>query len=111
MVTRTVVEAAIYVLRLNPMRCEFERIDIAAVSTDRDKLLNWYNEQLAPEMWVDSSLRKIDGHDYRKFFKAGSPLEWYNPIATHQHDLIRVEWVNMEDLDALFARYNTICRD
>lgn len=111
MLTRTVTEAAIYVLRLNPMRCRAETLDVVAVSTDRDKLVNWYREQAAPEPWIDSSMRLTDGRDYCKFFRQGSPLEWYNPIPSHRDDLIEVEWIAVEELDALFRRFHTVCRD
>ncbi len=61
-----------YKLLLNDMRSDkIEKTKIAAISEDRDKLISWHNDQLDESEWLDGK--------WRKSFKKGSPLEWFNP--------------------------------
>lgn len=71
METRTITQVRIYMLALNPMTGRGEERRIVALSTDYNKLVAWYNDQLAPEPWRDGQ--------WYKEFRAGSPLEWFNP--------------------------------
>lgn len=72
METRTITQVRIYTLALNPMTGRAEERRIVALSTDYNKLVAWYNDQLAPEPWHDRRM-------WCKVFRAGSPLEWFNP--------------------------------
>lgn len=79
METRTITEVRIYVLGLNPMRGGAEERRVVALSTDYDRLVAWYHNQMVPE-WRDGL--------WRKYFRAGTPLEWYNPaprLELNQH--------------------------
>lgn len=81
MQTRTITEVLLYRLILNDMR--FPKIEIkqlVAVSTSYEKLVEWYNSQIADDRWVDT----IDGYNWSKTFKKDSPLEWYNPVDSLQ---------------------------
>lgn len=62
-----------YVLALNDMRSSnIENLTAVQFFTDRDAAVAWYEEQLNPDgYWKD-------GH-WGKVFRAGGPLEWYNP--------------------------------
>ena len=76
MQTRTITEVLLYRLILNDMRSpKIEIKTLVAVSTSYEKLVEWYNSQKADDSWVDT----IDGYNWNKTFKKGSPLEWYNP--------------------------------
>lgn len=84
--TRIVKQIKIYELALNDMRDpKIEYTCIAAISTDYDKLVAWYNEQKAAEHWIDGR--------WEKFFKKGSPLEWYNPSCLKLNQDIKSEWI------------------
>lgn len=72
METRTINQVKVYVLAMNPVTDRAERADNVAIATDREKLVAWYKDQLANETWVDGTFRKV--------FKKGSQLEWYNPL-------------------------------
>ena len=81
MQTRTITEVLLYRLILNDMR--FPKIEIkqlVAVSTSYEKLVEWYNSQIADDRWVDT----IGGYNWSKTFKKDSPLEWYNPADSLQ---------------------------
>lgn len=99
MQTRTIpahTEIRLYKLILNPMKApKIEISEIAAVSTEYKKLVEWYKSQLAPELWYDGR--------WGKSFVQGSPLEWYNPASNldlNAYDPfdhgIRDEWVREE---------------
>ena len=96
METRTVTQVRVYKLILNDMRdAHVETCTIAAISTEYEKLVEWYNSQLAPKVWRDGR--------WGKTFVEGSPLEWYNPAADLELNAydpfnqgIRDEWVSEE---------------
>lgn len=72
METRTITQVRLYKLILNPMQApQIEIGEIVAVSTEYEKLVEWYKSQLAPEPWRDGRWYKV--------FAEGTPLEWYNP--------------------------------
>ena len=77
-------EIKIYVLWMNPMRENTEVRKPMAGSYDKDKLIAWYNEQKAKDIWMDEGLRSFGclgaSHKWHKTFKKGSVLEWYNPL-------------------------------
>lgn len=97
METRTITQVRVYKIILNPMQApQVEIGEIAAISTEYDKLVEWYKSQLAPQMWRDGR--------WNKTFAEGSPLEWYNPawsLELNAYDPfnqgIRDEWVT-EDM-------------
>ena len=67
METRTITQVRIYTLALNPMAGRAEERRIVALSTDYNKLVAWYRDQMVPE-WRDGL--------WYKYFRQGSPLEW-----------------------------------
>lgn len=94
METRTITQVRVYKLILNPMTANAEAGEIVAISTDYQKLVDWYESQKAPEMWRDGR--------WNKTFAEGSPLEWYNPDNIELNapscfgQGIRDEWVKEE---------------
>ena len=71
METRTITQVRIYKLILNPMAGCAETAEIVAISTDYNKLVDWYRSQLAAEPRREDTWYKV--------FIPG-PLEWYNPV-------------------------------
>jgi hypothetical protein len=65
------------------------------------KLLDWYNSL---------KVEQYQNGQFRKSFKKGSPLEWYNPVWTFDgvdpfgHGLSE-DWVDMENLPILQSKY------
>jgi hypothetical protein len=101
METRTVQQAKVYYLIMNPVTDKAESGRIAMMSTSRQNLISAYeNEQVA--IYDDSNFRKV--------FKQGGPLEWYNPVWTFDgvdpfgHGLSE-DWVDMENLPILQSKY------
>jgi len=101
METRTVEQAKVYYLIMNPVTDKAESGRIAMMSTSRQNLISAYeNEQVA--IYDDSNFRKV--------FKQGGPLEWYNPVWTFDgvdpfgHGLSE-DWVDMENLPILQSKY------
>lgn len=74
METRTTTEVRIFKLILNPMTANAEVRSIVAASTSYDKLVQFYNSNLAEESYRDERWYKV--------FKKNSPLEWYNAVAS-----------------------------
>jgi hypothetical protein len=101
METRLVEQVKVYYLIMNPVTDRAESGRIAMMSTSRQSLISAYeNEQVA--IYDDSNFRKV--------FKQGGPLEWYNPVWTFEgvdpfgHGLSE-DWVDMENLPMLQSKY------
>jgi hypothetical protein len=63
-----------YALLLNDMRSpNIENIEVVRTAETPRELAGWYMDQLADEPWKDGQ--------WRKAFKPGSDLEWFNPAA------------------------------
>lgn len=94
--TITITQVRVYKLILNDMRdAHVETCTIAAISTEYEKLVEWYKSQIAPEPWRDGRWHKV--------FAEGTPLEWYNPVYNLELNAydpfdqgIRDEWVREE---------------
>ena len=91
METRQITEVKLYKLILNPMRGNTENADMVAIAYDKNKLIDWYKSQFAPEVWKDYGENSFpakggmggyenSNHCWRKAFQKGSKLEWHNPI-------------------------------
>lgn len=99
MESRTIVEYKVYVLYMNDMRANAEHSEAVVASFEKDQLLGYYKSMLVETPWVDDSQVEDwygNKHNYTKFFKKGSPLEWYN-----QDCMIKEFWVSKESLDML----------
>lgn len=90
---RQINQVRVYKLILNPMHDRTESGCLVAVSTDYDKLVQWYLSQKAAVPYRDDRWYKV--------FEKGSQLEWYNPSASLElNELgafghgITDEWVN-----------------
>ncbi len=101
METRLVEQVKVYYLVMNPVTDRAESGRIAMMSTSRQNLISAYeNEQVV--IYDDSNFRKV--------FKQGGPLEWYNPVWTFEgvdpfgHGLSE-DWVDMENLPMLQSKY------
>lgn len=71
---------SLYGLFLNPMCGRAEESTLLAVSTDAGTLACWVREQEGP--WDD--VNSI--HTWRKMYRRGSPLEWFNPPMSLEPD-------------------------
>ena len=101
METRVIQQAKVYYLVMNPVTDRAESNRIAMVSTDKNKLLLRYTQEV-----VDSY---NDGH-YHKVFRKGGPLEWYNPLWDMARldsfgNGIREDWAEIGNLDYIRSNY------
>lgn len=92
--TRQIIQKKMHILVMNPMDGKMENRNPVAMSFERDNLIKWYNEQLAPEPYIDN----IGDRNWHKVFKKGSILEWYNPLDSLEEcdgfgGGIQYEWV------------------
>lgn len=71
----------IYALVLNMMRDRTERADVVAVSDSLLELQEWEAAQREATPYDDLGTSGFDGspQTFRKVYKKGGPLEWYNP--------------------------------
>ena len=99
--TRTIVQTKVYLLVLNPMTDRAESGRIAAVSFDKQRLIDFYEAEKAEERYKDGR--------FQKTFKKLSPLEWYNPLKNiHSEDPehfgqgLFEEWIQEENLDSAY---------
>lgn len=108
METREITQVKIYFLVMNGVWDSAEGGSIAAVSTSKDRLIEFYQSQVIPyeERYRDDMGR------YRSF-KEG-PLYNYNLLmtmdarnSTFGHGL-KEEWVLLDDLDDIKHRYHFI---
>lgn len=64
----------IYALLLNDMRQpNIENIQIVRTAETDQELITWHHVQIADEPWFDGR--------WRKTYKPGSTLEWFNPAS------------------------------
>ena len=99
---RQVTQVKVWKLIMNMMRNQSESGSLVAVSDDKDKLINWYNDQKADEPYSEPGTNPFSGGPttWHKVFKKGSLLEWFNPVNTdkpdhYNHGFIW-EWVDSE---------------
>ena len=108
METRSMTEVRMYKLVLNDMRFDhIEDSKIVAVSFDYEKLVEWYNSQIAPALWRDGR--------WGKTFAQNTPLEWCNPASSLElNNLyqfghgISDEWVREEYIGRIISEYTFI---
>jgi hypothetical protein len=110
--TRTVTETLFYLLVLNNMTGNTEGATLVAMSDDRERLVNWYNEQMAPELVKEEGKPSFpshgESHTWHKTFKVGGPLEWYNPAdldkVNHYGHGIQEQWCQEENVNQSILR-------
>lgn len=73
METRTITQVLIYKLVVNNIQNRAESCTLKAIAYEYDKLIAWYQEQLATEPFTDEE-------KWHRTFKQDSPLYWFNPI-------------------------------
>ena len=92
METRQVTQVKLYKLILNPMRSNTEDGKMVAISYSKDKLLDWYKNEMEEKDYEEVGDPSFechgDSHTWRKTFKKGSVLEWFNPINLFDRDSI-----------------------
>jgi len=100
---RQISQTLIHKLVLNPMRSNTENSILVAWSDCKDKLINWYNSQKAPEPYTDNGSPSFecqgDSHSWYKVFSKGTELEWFNPADSLDNPNrygqgIQEEWVD-----------------
>jgi hypothetical protein len=105
METRTITQAKIYYLIMNPVTGRAEEQVLTFVSLSKESLIDAYNKEKV-ESYKDDR--------FHKSFRQGGPLEWMNTL--HSFDVeessfghgIREEWVNLEDLESIKQRYTFV---
>jgi len=101
METRLVEQVKVYFLIMNPVTDRAESGKIAMMSTSRQDLITAYENEL---------VAIYDDGNFRKVFKQGGPLEWYNPVWTFEgvdtfgHGLSE-DWVDMQNLPYIKSKY------
>ena len=101
METRTIQQVKVYYLIMNPVTDRAESGKITMMSTNRDSLITAYENERV-EVYDDGNFRKV--------FKLGGPLEWFNPVWTFDgrdtfgHGLSE-DWVDMENLNNIQSKY------
>jgi hypothetical protein len=101
METRLVEQVKVYYLIMNPVTDRAESGRITMMSTDKNTLISAYKNE---------NVSTYDDGNYRKVFRQGGPLEWYNPLWTIEgvdsfgHGLSE-DWVDMENLQTLKNKY------
>lgn len=69
-----------YILCLNDMRCNTEHNEPVARAETLAELARFVQSERVEPYTEESGSQFHEGvHDYRKFFRKGGPLEWYNP--------------------------------
>lgn len=115
METKTITVVRGYFLYLRPRdgkRRSFTDVpcaEVVAASTDYQKLVDWYNDQLNPEgpVAVVCNDGVYSKSLWRKHFKDGSPIEWYAPasieLKVSHIDIpgIVAEWITMEEFNSM----------
>lgn len=103
--TRTITktEVQIFVLVLKTFG-RAEDVEIVAISDDYERLVKWYEDQLAEEPYREDGWNKV--------FKKGSVIEYNNPCSSlelNNLDLYRCgiheEWVDMDNIDNIRNHY------
>ena len=99
-ITRSITEVHVYVLVLNTFGAA-EEGRVVAVSTDYNKLAEWYQEQFEP-----SGPYREDR--WYKTFRKGSPIEYNNPCRSLELNNTRPfghgihdEWIPLEAYENL----------
>ena len=72
METRIIEQVKVYILWMNPMTGRAESRRIAAISCNKQKLIDFYHAEEAEQSYQDG--------EWDKAFKQGSVLEWFNPL-------------------------------
>lgn len=105
MKTRTLTQVEVYKLVLNSIYHKAESGTIVAISTDYDKLVGWYSEQLSEVPYTDKN-------GYIHGFNENSILYSYNPcpsVLLNDLDVfdhgISNAWVDIEDYDNIHSIY------
>ena len=95
METRVVEQFKVFKLVLSPIRKSEGKKNLVAISLSKEELLNWYVSQMAEKVYEGihpDTLIRIQLHNgkegafpkkvfpYRKYFKVGSPIEWYSSL-------------------------------
>ncbi len=91
----------IYYLVMNPVTDRAETGRITAASFYKESLINFYNNEFT---------EPYDDDRFRKVFKKGGPLEWFNPLWTLEnldsfgHGL-KEDWVDTQSINSIKNQY------
>jgi len=114
METMLIPHTKVYALVLNPMQGNTENCHLAALSYEKQKLIDYHNSFLAPEPYVDEGAPSFEchgsSHNWHKSFTKGSPLEWMNPCDNfdepnrHGQGIV-FQWIDSERLGGWTAPF------
>lgn len=83
-----------FILFLNDMRCNTEHCSPVARAESVEDLARFLeSERVEPYDDISGSQFHSGGHTYRKCFRKGGPLEWYNPpggVCFHYREVVDV---------------------
>jgi len=103
--TRMIEEVKVYALLMQGMTNNSENIQLMALSFEKQKLIDWHNEQLVEPYEDDGPDNFNEGtKSYHKVFRKGGPLEWMNPVENFDqlgmfgHGII-FDWVNEDHIN------------
>lgn len=107
METRSITEIKLYKLFLKSIRNPEVKFQIVAVSYEREKLIEWYNDQKELEEYTET----VGDIVWTKTFKKGSRLEWYAPCSKDFNPDksgigIQYEWGTEEMIKTFIERCN-----
>ena len=113
METRTIQQVLIHKLIMNPMNGRTEDSSLVAWSTDKNSLINWYDNEKEIEPYTDVQENygfENSTRNWHKTFKKGSCLEWLNPLDSLEEinrygQGMQSEWVNEEHLGQIESRF------
>jgi hypothetical protein len=88
---------------MNPVTDVVESGNVTMVSTNKENLINAYNDELTDGYKDDR---------FHKSFKQNGPLEWYNKLYSFEVDRINhglhEEWINSEELESIKNKYRFV---
>jgi len=103
--TRIQEEVKFYGLVMQNMCGNSENTQLMALSFEKQKLIDWHNEQLVEPYNDDGPDNFNDGiKQYHKVFRKGGPLEWVNPVNNFDqlgafgHGII-FDWVDEDNIN------------
>ena len=103
---RIVCQVKVYKLLSNNMTsAKIEYSDLAAFSDDKERLMNWYQQQFAPEPYNEEW---FDGWIFQKTFNKGSLLEWFNPMNEIFNQGLYEEWIDRKIFKKIKHRHEFI---
>lgn len=107
-----------FILVLNPMRGRAEEQRMVARAETREELIEFYRRERC-EPYSDTEQGGYrEGHEWRRFFRAGGPLAWFNKLEDEEgfepdyfgHGIVPI-MTEEEAAEAARAKYRAALED